>query len=50
MHRLIAALVALTLVLGSGPAALAAELARAPSEQVPEIRPFTSAHFGLSGR
>jgi len=49
MHRVIAALVAVTLFLSAGPAALAAELARAPSPQAPEIRAFTSAHFGLAG-
>lgn len=51
MHRLIAILVALTLFVGSGvgPVAFAAEAAAAPVEQAPDIRPFTSAHFGLSG-
>jgi hypothetical protein len=49
MHRLIAALVALTLFLGAGPAAFAADALEAPLAQAPEIRPFTSAHFGLAG-
>jgi hypothetical protein len=49
MRRLIAAVVALTLFLNAGPAAFAAELAEGPAEQAPEIRPFTSAHFGLAG-
>src|SRR5689334_17732083 len=50
MHRLFAALVALSVLLGVGREALAAESAEsAPSEQTPEIRPFTSAHFGLAG-
>jgi hypothetical protein len=49
MHRLIAAVMALTLFLGAGPVAFAAALSEAPVEQAPDIRPFTSAHFGLSG-
>ncbi len=50
MHRLFAATVALALFLGVGRVALAAEIAEsAPTEQTPEIRPFTSAHFGLVG-
>jgi hypothetical protein len=49
MHRLIAVLVALALLLGGGPAAQAAEVAEAPGEQAPDVRPFSSAHFGLSG-
>jgi hypothetical protein len=49
MQRLIAMVVAFTLLLGTGSAAFAAEAAEAPGEQGPEIRPFTSAHFGLSG-
>jgi hypothetical protein len=49
MPRLIAALVALTLFLGAGPAAFAADALEAPLAQAPEIRPFTSAHFGLAG-
>jgi hypothetical protein len=49
MQRLIAAIVAMTLFLSAGPAAFAAEVAQSPAAQAPEIRPFTSAHFGLSG-
>jgi hypothetical protein len=49
MHRLIAAVVAVTLLLGAGPAAFAADALEAPLAQAPEIRPFTSAHFGLAG-
>jgi hypothetical protein len=50
MHRLFAATVALALLFGVGQAALAAESAEsAPGEQTPEIRPFSSAHFGLVG-
>ncbi len=50
MHRLFAATVALALFLGVGRVALAAEIAEsAPTEQTPEIRPFSSAHFGLVG-
>jgi hypothetical protein len=49
MQRLIAAVVALTLFLSVGPVALAAEAAGAPLEQAPEIKPFTSAHFGMAG-
>ena len=49
MHRLFGMLMALTLLLAGGPAALAAEIAEAPGEQAPDVRPFTSAHFGLSG-
>src|SRR4051794_41613801 len=49
MHRLIAAVVALTLVFGAGPLARTAEAAEAPAEQAPDIQAFTSAHFGLSG-
>src|SRR5581483_5864079 len=50
MHRLFAATVALALFLGVGRAAFAAETAEsAPSEQTPEIQPFSSAHFGMVG-
>jgi hypothetical protein len=49
MHRLIAAVVALTLLFGTGPVAHAADALEAPSAQAPDIRPFTSAHFGLAG-
>ena len=50
MHRLFAATVALVLLLGVGRQAFAAEIAEsAPSEQGPEIRPCTSAHFGMVG-
>jgi hypothetical protein len=49
MYRLLAAVAALTLLLGARPAAFAAELAEAPVDQAPEIRAFSSAHFGLSG-
>jgi hypothetical protein len=50
MHRLFAATMALALFLGVGRVALAAEAAEsAPSEQAPEIKPFSSAHFGLVG-
>jgi hypothetical protein len=50
MHRLFAATLALALFLGVGRVALAAEVAEsAPSEQVPDIRPFSSAHFGMVG-
>jgi hypothetical protein len=49
MHRLIAAVVALTLLFGASPLALAADALEAPPAQAPEIRPFTSAHFGLAG-
>jgi hypothetical protein len=55
MHRLIATVVALTLLFGAGRVALAAEpaevvaTAESPAAQAPDIRPFSSAHFGLSG-
>src|SRR5262245_18872261 len=49
MYRLIAAVMALMLTLSAGPEAFAAEVANAPAEQAPDIRPFTSAHFGMSG-
>jgi hypothetical protein len=55
MHRLIAMLTALTVLLGGAPAALAAEvglsaeIAEAPGAQAPDIRPFSSAHFGMAG-
>jgi hypothetical protein len=49
MQRLIATIVALTLFLSAGPAAFAAEAVAAPVAQAPEIRPFTTAHYGLSG-
>jgi hypothetical protein len=49
MYRLIAAVVALTLLVGASPAAFAADALEAPLAQAPEIRPFTSAHFGLAG-
>jgi hypothetical protein len=49
MHRLIAAVVALTLLVGAGPVAHAADALEAPPAQAPDIRSFTSAHFGLSG-
>jgi len=49
MHRLIAAMVALTLLLGSVPPAHAADASEAPLAQPPDIRSFTSAHFGLAG-
>ncbi|MGE3269055.1 MAG: hypothetical protein AB7P40_09930 [Chloroflexota bacterium] len=49
MQRLIAAVVALTLFLSAGPVALAAEAAGAPLDQAPEIQPFKTAHFGMSG-
>jgi hypothetical protein len=49
MYRLLAAVAALTLLLGVRPVAFAAELAEAPADQAPEIRAFSSAHFGLSG-
>lgn len=49
MHRLIAAVVALTLLLGAGSPVLVAVASEAPAEQAPDIRPFTSAHFGLAG-
>lgn len=49
MYRLIAAVAALALILSTGPVALAVEVANAPAQQAPEIRPFTSAHFGMSG-
>src|SRR5687768_10243015 len=49
MHRLIAAVVALTLLIGAGQAATVAAASEAPADQAPDIRPFTSAHFGLAG-
>src|SRR3954462_8004471 len=50
MHRLFATTAALMLVLGLARTALAAEAPdSAPSSQGPDIRPFTSAHFGLVG-
>lgn len=49
MHRLIAAVAALTLLFGAGSTAHAADALEAPPAQAPDIRPFTSAHFGLSG-
>jgi hypothetical protein len=50
MHRLLAAIVSLTLLLGVGRVALAAESPTGrPSAQAPEIRPFSTAHFGMSG-
>lgn len=49
MYRLMAAVVALTLAFSTVPAALAAEVAGAPTAQAPDIRPFTSAHFAMSG-
>ena len=49
MYRLIAAVVVLTLLFGAGPVAFAAEVAASPAEQAPDIRPFTSAHFGMAG-
>ena len=49
MYRLIAAVAALGLILSTGQAALAVEVANAPAQQAPEIRPFTSAHFAMSG-
>lgn len=49
MQRLIATLMALTLFLSAGPVAFAAEAAASPVAQAPEIRPFASAHYGLSG-
>ena len=50
MHRLFAATVALTLVLGLARAAFAAEAPDGgPSAQAPDIQPFSSAHFGLVG-
>jgi hypothetical protein len=49
MHRLIAAVVVLTLLVGAGTTAHAADVLEAPSAQAPDIRPFTSAHFGLAG-
>ena len=49
MHRLIATVVALTLLLGAGSPALVAAASEAPAEQAPDIQPFTSAHFGLAG-
>jgi hypothetical protein len=50
MHRPLAAILALALVLGVGRVALAAEGPDAgPAGQPPDIRPFTSAHFGLAG-
>jgi hypothetical protein len=49
MYRLIAAVAALALILSTGPVALAVEVANAPAQQAPDIRPFTSAHFGMSG-
>ena len=48
MHRVIAAVAALALILGLAPA-VAASPESAPSAQAPEIQPFTSAHFGMSG-
>jgi hypothetical protein len=49
MHRLIAAVVVLTLLVGAGTTAHAADALEAPPAQAPDIRPFTSAHFGLAG-
>src|SRR5436305_12357567 len=50
MHRLFAATLAVAFFLGVGRVAQAAEVAEsAPSGQTPEIRPFSSAHFGLAG-
>ena len=49
MHRLVAAVVILTLLFGAGSAAHAADAAEAPPAQAPDIRPFTTAHFGLAG-
>jgi hypothetical protein len=49
MHRLIAAVVALTLLFGAGRSAHAVDALEAPSAQAPDIRPFSSAHFGLAG-
>jgi hypothetical protein len=49
MHRLIAAVVVLTLLVGVGKTVHAADVLEAPSAQEPDIRPFTSAHFGLAG-
>lgn len=49
MHRLIAAVVALTLLIGAARAAPVAAAFESPADQTPDIRPFTSAHFGLAG-
>jgi hypothetical protein len=49
MHRLISAVVVLTLLVGAGTTVHAADALEAPSAQAPDIRPFTSAHFGLAG-
>jgi hypothetical protein len=50
MHRVIALVMALAFAFGIGRPAFAAAVAEgAPVEQVPEIRPFNTAHFGLSG-
>ena len=49
MQRLMAAVVVLTLFLSAGRVAFAAEAAEAPLDQAPEIKPFSSAHFGLAG-
>ena len=56
MHRLIAAVVVLTLLLGTGSRAYASEAPEppavsleAPASQAPNIQPFGSAHFGLAG-
>jgi hypothetical protein len=50
MHRLMAAVAALAFLLGLvSPTIAAASPETAPMAQAPEIRPFTSAHFGLSG-
>lgn len=49
MHRLVALVATLSLLLSYGRGVLAAELAAAPLDQAPEIRPFKSAHFGMVG-
>ncbi|MFN8632775.1 MAG: hypothetical protein U0893_02895 [Chloroflexota bacterium] len=53
MHRPIAALLALMVLFAAAPVAraadVAADVAASPAREAPEIRPFTSAHFGLAG-
>lgn len=49
MHRILAALVVLMLLVSNAPVARAADPNVVPTRLAPEIRPFTSAHFGLAG-
>ena len=50
MRRILAAVVVLSLLPASAAPAVASEaLVGAPAWQVPDVRPFRSAHFGLAG-